>query len=63
MPVIDRGMFHNIYYVHVCKQLFLCDALIKSCDILSRRERKKQRIKGKTMAQWMNVLWKNNFIY
>jgi len=23
VPVIDRGMFHN--YVHMCKQLFLCD--------------------------------------
>jgi len=25
MPVIDSGMFHN--YVHVCKQLFLYDAI------------------------------------
>jgi len=23
MPVIDRGVFHN--YVHMYKQLFLCD--------------------------------------
>jgi len=47
MPVIDEAMFHN--YVHVCKQLFLCD-VIRSCanllttflrvSHLTRRERK-----------------------
>jgi len=32
VPVIDRGVFH--YYVHVCKQLFLCD-IIRSRNNLS----------------------------
>jgi len=30
VPVIDRDMFHN--YVHVCKQLFLCDAIRSLAD-------------------------------
>jgi len=29
VPVINRGVFHN--YVHVCKQLFLCDVIRSRC--------------------------------
>jgi len=29
MPVIDRGVFHN--YVHLCKQLFLYEAIRSHC--------------------------------
>jgi len=30
VPVIDRGVFHN--YVHMCKQLFLCDVIRSRCS-------------------------------
>jgi len=33
VPVIDRGVFHN--YVHVCKQLFLCDTIRSHCGQLT----------------------------
>jgi len=54
VPVIDGGMFHN--YVHVCKQLFLCDVIkshyspstpLLQVSHLCRRERKETTDKKK----------------
>jgi len=71
VPTIDRGMLHN--YFHVCKQLVLCVTnQMKPLQSLSRvshifykgveGQGKKQRIKGKTMVKWMNLLLINSFI-
>jgi len=74
VPVIYGGVFHN--YVHVCKQLFSCvwhnqkplqtiDTSFMSfspfCKGVEEKE-KEQRIKRKTMAQWINLLQNSSFI-
>jgi len=69
MPIIDRGMLHN--HVHLCKHL-VCEAITVYHHLFFtnfspfnkglEEQGKKRRIKGKTMAQWMNLLGNNSFI-
>jgi len=60
VPVKERAVIYN--YFHVCKQLFCVmqskavtvdQHLFHEFLIFSEEKGKKQRIKGKTMAQWI----------
>jgi len=75
--LIDLGtkvlaeLFFNLDRFILCKQLFLCEVIRIYRHILHEflnfyerveEKGKKRRIKGKTMVQWINFLWNNNFV-
>jgi len=66
VPIIDRGAFHN--YFHLWGSLFLLQSIVTSFVNFSpfykgiEEKGKKRQIKGKTMAQWINLFRNNSFI-